>query len=422
MREEQLQFIWANRLFDRLILEGQEVDVLDVGQQNSHDGPDFLMARIWKDDLEWIGAVEIHQKSSMWNQHGHDKDPRYNSVIMHVVLEHDAEAKNMEGRVIPTAVIEVDEEIVQGLEKLNLQTKALRCMPELAEVERERVWNIFSQLLSQRIDLKLMRAGERSSDAHVNSIFYQTLMRYMGAHQNNEVMEMVATSLPYIYLKKHADDLVALEAMLLGQAGLISEQPRDEYEMKLLKEYKFYQEKFTLTPIDNRLMSYLRLRPSSFPSRMLGIVAQIIHHENEVMSAISRLDKLEILRLLSLAPSDYWQNHIAFGHPLKRKMGGVGAQTLQSLIINVIIPTACYYANQSGDKSLAFGAIDWLRMLSPEQNQYIKIFKANGLTPRNAADTQAMLELYHSYCLPFRCLICPMASEIFSHLKKNPSR
>lgn len=47
-------------------------------------------------------------------------------------------------------------------------------------------------------------------------------MRYVGRHQNNEVMEQVAHSLPYSYLKKHRIPLAALEAMLTG-AGWFAE-------------------------------------------------------------------------------------------------------------------------------------------------------------------------------------------------------
>lgn len=423
MKEEQLHFIWRNRLFDSLLLDGQAIDVIDVGTQNSYDGADFQMARIRTDAMEWIGAVEIHERSSMWQQHGHQHDPNYNSVILHVVMEDNAECtRSANGGMIPTAVLKVDEDVLRRVDKLGVASKSLRCMPELLEVEETRREVIFKDLLLRRQMRKLDELKRRSTESNINAIFYQTLMRYMGAHQNNEVMESVAQSLPYLYLKKHSSDWVALEAMLLGQAGLIQDSPRDEYEEKLLSDYIFYKEKFGLKRVEGLHFGYMRLRPSSFPSRMLAIVAQIIHHESEVLAALTTIDKHEIQRILMLPPSEYWCRHIAFGHTQNRQMGGIGKQTLNSLIINVVIPTIYYYSEQIGDKVLGDRAMSWLSELSPEKNQYIRLFDKLGIKSQNAADTQAILELYHSYCIPFRCLSCPMASEIFRCFKSRNTR
>lgn len=42
----------------------------------------------------WVGNVEIHDKASDWYVHGHDKDERYDNVILHVCGAIDVEAKN----------------------------------------------------------------------------------------------------------------------------------------------------------------------------------------------------------------------------------------------------------------------------------------------------------------------------------------
>lgn len=418
MKEEYLQYIWENRLFDRIVINGREVNVIDVGDRNVHDGPDFLLARIRIDGLEWVGDVEIHKKSSMWYEHRHHKDPRYQTIILHVVLENDREVVDASGKKVLTALFVIDDELLGQLDKLDLSNDALRCMPELSFVDSSKIHQHFSDLLNSRLSRKLNDLILRSSDSHVNTIFYRTLMRYMGAFQNNDVMEIVASSLPYIYLKKHAGDIKALEAMLLGQSGLIKEPVSDEYSAELLTEYHFYKEKFGLIPI-NVKFSYLRLRPSSFPARRLAIIAQLIHREDDLLSAIIHLQKDKIIHLLSLPPSRYWTDHIALGRSSDRIMGGIGIQTLTTLIINVVVPTAYYYARQIGDNNLALNALDWLDDLPAEKNRYLSIFEQNGFKGSSAADTQAMLELYHSYCAPYKCLSCPMASEIFAHIFQN---
>lgn len=418
--ESQLHYIWANRLFDSVTLGGEEVEVLEAGELNSHDGPDFELCRLRVGGLEWAGAVEIHRKASEWEAHRHQADPRYTSVVLHVVLEADKPIYDVEGREVPTAVMTTSPMILDYLKQLVEGNKSLRCMPEMMVLGAEGVLDRALQLLPERVEDKLTKLRGRSETDHFNSIFYLTLMRYVGAHQNNEVMEQVAHSLPYSFLKKHASDLTALEAMLMGQAGLLSEAPRDDYEARLLEEYQFYRQKFDLTPLPSGSFRYLRLRPPSFPARMLGIVAMIIHHEEELLSAVAQLDKPKIVSALKVAPSEYWQLHFDFGRRMERRHGGIGQQTLKSLVINTIIPTACHYAEGVGDAYLAQRAMDWLYLIGPEQNQYVKLFEQNGIAPRHAADTQSLLQLYHGYCAPLHCLRCPLAADYFRTLHQSP--
>lgn len=417
MREEYLHYIWANRLFDTLTHKGECVEVLSVGEHNSFAGPDFSMARVRIGEIEWAGSIEIHKQASEWTQHNHHKDPLYDSVILHIVLEQDVECYDTQGNSVPTALLDVSDEVLRQLNTLLLSNKSLRCMPEMLQLGGTHILDRALELLPARIEEKLDLLKDRSESDHFNSIFYLTLMRYMGAHQNNEAMELVARSLPYNCLKKHASDSLALEAMLIGQAGLICKEPRDEYEDRLLNEYQFYRQKFSLTPIPSDSFKRLRLRPSSFPTRMLGIVAQILHHENELLSAITTFDKSLISSYLSIAPSPYWQTHMDFGRPLEKKLAGIGSQTLKSLIINAVIPTLYYYARQKGDKLLADEAIKWLYDLSPEQNQFVRIFERNNVKPRHAADSQALLQLYHKFCRPYKCLKCQLAIDYFAHMR-----
>lgn len=414
--ESHLHYIWANRLFRSITIGSDTIDVVEVGELNSHDGPDFLLCRLRLGSIEWAGSVEIHRRASEWNDHRHGKDARYTSVILHVVLERDCAVYDVEGREVPTAIMQVEPSVVEGLTRLSVKSQSLRCLPQMLFLGTEEILELALKLLPNRIETKLQHLRARSDSDHFNSIFYLTLMRYVGAHQNNEVMESVARTLPYHYLKKHASDPLALEAMLIGQAGLLSAKPHDEYEEHILAEYLFYRQKFSLIPIPAKSFRYLRLRPAAFPARMLAIVAQILHHEEELLSAIIRLNHKEIVRVLTLEPSDYWQSHFDFARELPRRLGGVGTSTINSLIINAVIPSAYYYAQHTGDRMLAQRALDWLYLLPAESNQYIKLFTRHGIMPRHAADTQALLELYHNHCCPYLCLKCPLAIGYFKRV------
>jgi hypothetical protein len=78
MQENFLHFIWQHQYFQKaelLTTSEERVNILSTGHHNLMSGPDFSEARIEIDDLSWTGQVEIHIKSSDWDNHKHFKDP-----------------------------------------------------------------------------------------------------------------------------------------------------------------------------------------------------------------------------------------------------------------------------------------------------------------------------------------------------------
>lgn len=87
-KESLLQFIWEKLLFDSTSLRttcGQFITIHNPGERNHSDGPDFKNASIRIDGITWHGAIEIHTQASDWYAHGHQSDPNYNQVILHVI-------------------------------------------------------------------------------------------------------------------------------------------------------------------------------------------------------------------------------------------------------------------------------------------------------------------------------------------------
>lgn len=419
MTEQHLHYIWKNRLFDTVSIGNEHVKVLKVGKHNLCDGPDFELARLSWQGIEWCGAVEIHKCASEWEKHRHHTDPRYDNVILHVVLDANAQCTNTKGQVIPTAVIHISESVIKRLETLDIATSSLRCTPEVQEVPLVNIHNILDRLAIDQLRDKVRRLCHQAQEETYHTIFYHAIMRYLGAHANNESMSLVAQSLPYLYLKKHAYDIKALEAMLLGQAGLISEHPRDDYEADLKDEYHFYAQKFGLVPIPQGSFRKLRVRPYSYPARRLAIAAQLMTRETDIISAIAALDLDTVSALLSTSPSEYWCHHYDFGHQSPKAMGGIGSASVHSLLINAIVPTAYQYFFSQGLQDKALESLEWWARLPIESNHIITLCTRHGLTPRHAADTQALLQLYHHYCTQGVCLSCPIAPEIFKVLKSS---
>ncbi|MBK9391340.1 MAG: DUF2851 family protein [Bacteroidetes bacterium] len=100
MKEEFLHFLWKYSLYDKdklLDNDGNRIVVIHPGEYNRDAGPDFFNARISVNGTIWAGNVEIHIRSSHFNLHGHQDDPVYDNVILHVVAENDTKVYNSRG-------------------------------------------------------------------------------------------------------------------------------------------------------------------------------------------------------------------------------------------------------------------------------------------------------------------------------------
>lgn len=85
--------------------KGNRLQILSPGRINPHEGPDFLDIGILLNGTVNVGDAEFHRDSGDWAAHGHDKDARYNRVILHIVFE----SNRAENYPFDTLVIDKDE-------------------------------------------------------------------------------------------------------------------------------------------------------------------------------------------------------------------------------------------------------------------------------------------------------------------------
>ncbi len=68
-------------------MTGERIVVIAPGRRNDGAGPDFLGAVLLIDGRMVCGAVEMHLRESDWFAHGHQHDPAYEGVILHLLAE-----------------------------------------------------------------------------------------------------------------------------------------------------------------------------------------------------------------------------------------------------------------------------------------------------------------------------------------------
>lgn len=244
-------------------------------------------------------------------------------------------------------------------------------------------------------------------------VFYESIARNFGFNLYAEPFELLAKSLPLVYLAKHKNNLFQLEALLFGQAGFLIESFKDDYPNKLRTEYDYLAKKFDLKPIEKHLWKFLRNRPNNFPTIRIAQFAYLLHKSSSLFSKIIESESVAQLRgLFDFSCSDYWKNHYTFDVLSPYALKKPGKTTINLLLINTVVPFLFAYGKQKDDSESIEKAMDCLDALPAERNYIITNFEKYGLMAKNARQSQAMIQLYKYYCLKKLCLQCSIGDQI----------
>jgi len=420
MSEEFLLYLWKYRKLvpEKLLTsDGQPIVVLKTGEQNINAGPDFFNAQIKIGITRWAGNVEIHLKSSDWNKHKHNTDKAYDNVILHVVYENDVPIYRKNGERIPVVTIKgsFDEELYIKYRQLISNKNWIPCEKLLSAVDPFIVSQWLSRLMIERLENKYTTMAEllAINKNNIEETFYQALGRNFGFNLNSLPFEMLARSLPQRILAKHKDSLYQIEALLFGQAGLLDEELKDDYNISLRKEYFYLKKKYQLQSIEKQVWKFLRLRPSGFPTIRIAQFADLIYHSQGLFSAVMECKTMADLRkLFDVKASEYWNSHHHFGKSSAYKEKKLGSASVDLLLINTVVPFLFIYCKTKGEEKYGKRALKFLEQLKPEKNSIITHWQSIGLNADAAFQSQALLELKKNYCNNKRCLNCGIGIKI----------
>ena len=421
MTEAFLQYVWRHQLMssDRLFTtNNEEISVIKIGTFNSDAGPDFLNAKIKIGDTVWAGDVEIHIKSSNWNQHKHNRQKAYNSVILHVVSVHDKEIETEKGIHIPTLVMPILPHITENYNSLMSCTTQIRCAKQLPHIDDIHISLFLERLVAERFEEKAKRIAILFSENNHDwkETLYQQLARNFGLKTNSDAFENLAKSLPLIIIEKHHNDLFQIEALLFGQANIWSaEENCDEYELSLRKEYAFLQKKYGLTPISHTWWKFARMRPCNFPTIRIAQFTHLIYTSQSFTSKIIESTSLQnVSSLLICKASAYWETHYLFGKKSPKHSCEIGSLAIENCIINTVIPFLFAYGKTHNDETMTQRALDFLRELPPEKNAVITKWEESGIAVPDAFTSQGLLQLYKAYCEQGICFHCRIGHIILN--------
>jgi len=414
MKESLLQYIWQYQYFntrDLRVTTGEKMQVLSPGQLNVHQGPDFLDARIKIGDTCWVGAVELHVVASDWDRHAHQTDKNYRNVVLHVVWTNDAGERDM-----PTLVLEsrVPKWLLDRYRQWMGGRGFVACQGQLAEVQED-VWRDWkAQLLKDRLRRKAGAIGALlvSNRRHWEETCWWLMARAFGGTVNGAAFELIARSLPVALLARQRSVEGRVEALLLGQAGLLEGDLKDDHPRWLQQEFGHLRLKHGLEAIPVPV-HFLRMRPAGFPtirlSQLAGLMAACSSWFSRLVEA---RDPGELRVLMEVSAGPYWEEHYVPDKPAERRVKRLGRALQDSVFINAFIPLLYAYGNARDEPAHHDKAIRWLRVLGPEKNAVTAGWARLGVSSRHAGDSQALLELRQQYCTPRHCLQCAVGKTL----------
>jgi hypothetical protein len=92
----------------------------------------------------------------------------------------------------------------------------------------------------------------------------------------------------------------------------------------------------------------------------------------------------------------------------------IGKESAKIIIINTIAPFYFIYGKKLGLTQYEDMALQILEEIDAEDNSIIKDWKQQGIKPKSAFESQALLHLKNEYCDKKRCLDCGIGVKIIS--------
>ncbi len=367
VKEIYLHYLWKKKLipFHLLSLDnGQEFQIVHYGTYNeSEAGPDFSLAKIKIDGILWVGPVEIHVKSSDWYLHKHETDKNYNNVILHFVYENDRKIIQ-NNRDIPTIAL------AQHLNKVHHQNfisnyykeQGLFCHNSLQSNGQD-VFNQHAEdYLSKRLERKF-HLIEIESYNNLEELLLLLFAKTIGGSINGDTLSNFTLD----YYNKYKQNPSEQALLYHWSAHLENRLP---WKTKGLRNAYNYNDKV----------------------KKLFTAFYALDFKNAIDELLKTKDTLRFIEHIDSS---------MFSKFLKT-----------NLKINALIPFL-FALDKKGLLEIELKELfHFYSDLDTEDNKITRIWKASSISLKNAADTQACLEIYQQFCSKKLCHLCELGKEI----------
>ena len=427
--ERLLQAVWLNQRITREHLktsDGRPVRVLHPGIWNHEAGPDFRDAVLqFGSNALCVGDVEIDLEPGCWRSHGHEGNPAYAKVLLHVVW--DGTGKSA----LPTLALKafLDAPLAELAHWLGSETGkklpgalAGQCAAPLKDLPAETLAELLQQAAQVRLQGKAAQIEARARQAGWEQALWEGLCAALGYKHNVWPMRRLAELLPHLTAREKVpcESAFPLQARLLGVSGLLpaelsrKEAGADSHLRRIWDAWWRERDRFSDMILPRAAWRFNGLRPANHPQRRLALVA----HWRTDASFVKRLEQWftvsdaaptpadSLLKVLQVADDDFWSWHWTFRSArLVKSQPLLGAARVTDLAVNVLLPW--FWARAVAGLNEPMRAIAEARYHAwpaAEDNSLLKLARerllatASPRTLRTAAQQQGLLQIVRDFC------------------------
>ncbi len=302
LTERHVQALWYDRAFRSHLMytqDGTEVRVIDPGEWNLENGPDFKGAvlEIGRERKRLKGDVEVHLRPMDWEAHHHGRDRAYDGVVAHVTWTDAPPPPSL-----PKGAISIPiGKFVSGKDGFSPEQVDLSAYPfgRLPAEERPCRKALagnpdFARSVLRAAGLKRLfaKAGKfermiAHSTRSRKQIFYEEFMASLGYRKNTSAFKTIAEMVPYEMIEREPE---VAEFAFFSAASFVdwdkrNIRPNNRPEVRLSAAGKFFMagglEYFT--QVDNfsqkecrEMIKLLRKDASIGKGRAAAILANVI--------------------------------------------------------------------------------------------------------------------------------------------------
>jgi len=363
---------------------GEPVRVLYRGRPGGGAGPDFRDARVSVGGATpRLGDVEVHVTAADFRRHGHETDPAYRRVVLHVVFDANGEAETAlpGGGVAPVLALRpwVERRSVEILSWLERSTPWREpCYTAVSRIGAPAVLVVLTEGGMRRLHDKAASPAAELPGAEPEQVLYRAMCGALGLTRNVEPFRLLAERLPFRVLAREGEGSADAEA-------------EARIRRRLHEVAGFGPEAPVLGALPWRLDG---LRPNAHPAKRLGGLAAILarHRHTGLEQALRDAATAGAPALLRAVTAP-----------------GIGRDRAVEIAVNAVLPFLIATGSEEQSLVLAgalpaaagYGALTTLSATLADSGR--------PLVAMNALAQQGGLALHRDWCRRGGCGVCPLS-------------
>ena len=432
--EKLLQAVWQHQRLRRDALRtttGKTVRVLHPGFASVEGGPDFRGAVLQFDQAAPVsGDVEIDLQTSGWHAHGHDTNPQFKNVVLHVIWEEPQYPAAAQGPVAKLALKNLLDatpaELALALENEVALPERLRgkCSAPLRELSGPQLVELLQAAARVRFQNKAAAILARARHCGWEQALWEQLFRALGYKHNAWPMQNLAELKPRWTTgssgRQGTSSPFEIQARLLGVSGLLPEEltraqkTADTFLRRAWDVWWRDRDALADCALPRAVWKFHGQRPANHPQRRLALAAHWLADNRlagklEEWCVTTRPERgwlASLHTLFQVERDEFWSWHWTFKSArLAKPQPLLGEGRVTDLAVNVVLPWLWVRAREGRNEKI-IGEIErrYFGWPAAEDNALLKLARQRllGTTEagilKGAAQQQGLIQIVRDFC------------------------